>query len=266
MSNGRRWLLLRYDVESTDAGAMAGFLARLTEVHRAHDLPVTLFCTGSALEARENAFRAFRVETAADPRFDVGDHSYSHIGIGYERGAPVSKLRADYERSFDAHERILRVRPDAISICGTGGKDGERLTGFDATPKAREEFAMLVELGIRRVNAFLTGVEESREFTDYEALGFPEVVGFPSGFSDTSWLWRADKTGDFLAPLRAEIDRRAAENAPLPLICHDWVAWNHAPDRALSHVVRLAEYARERGYVPYTHREAVRLWREGTKE
>ena len=52
-SPNNRWLLPRYDVESTDAGAMAGFLAQLVAVHRQADLPVTLFCTGAALEARE---------------------------------------------------------------------------------------------------------------------------------------------------------------------------------------------------------------------
>ncbi|HVK06960.1 MAG TPA: hypothetical protein VM490_26065, partial [Armatimonadaceae bacterium] len=82
----RRWLLLRYDVESRDADAMDGFLKRLASAHRAHDLPVTLFCTGGALEAREGAFRTFREETAGDARFEIGDHSYSHIGVGYESG------------------------------------------------------------------------------------------------------------------------------------------------------------------------------------
>ena len=244
---------------------MDGFLKRLASAHRAHDLPVTLFCTGGALEAREGAFRTFREETAGDARFDIGDHSYSHVGVGYESGRPVAELRADYERSLAAHERVLGVRPDSLSLCGTGGADGPRLPGFDATPKAREELAMLAGLGFRRVNAFLSGLDESREFTDYAALGFPDVVGFPSGFSDTNWLWRADKDGDFLAPLRDEIDRRADSpggDAAMPVILHDWVAYNHAPDRALTHVLRLADHARSRGFEPRTLGDASRAWRE----
>jgi peptidoglycan/xylan/chitin deacetylase (PgdA/CDA1 family) len=253
----RRRLLLRYDVESTDAALMDGFLAGLVHAHREADLPVTLFCTGGAIEAREDAFRAFRDRVDGDARFEIGDHSYSHIGIGYERGKPVAVLRADYERSFAAHERVLGTRPDSLSICGTSGADGDRLPGFDATEKAREELAMLVALGVRRLNTNLTGKNGGEEFTDYAALGFPHVGGFPSAFSDTSWIRQADITGDFLAPLRAEIDRRARENLPMPLICHDWVTWNHAPDRRFTHIKQLAEYARQQGFTPMTHGAAV---------
>ncbi|RYG75394.1 MAG: hypothetical protein EON59_18290, partial [Alphaproteobacteria bacterium] len=110
-----RWLLLRYDVESNDAAAMDDFLKTMYAVHSANRIPVSLFCTGAALETRENAFRAFRDLAGDDPLFDVGDHSYSHIGVGYQRGKPVEALRADYERSLDVHERILECRPDSLS-------------------------------------------------------------------------------------------------------------------------------------------------------
>lgn len=259
----RKWLLLRYDVESTDAAGMAGFLETLARVHRAANLPVSLFCTGGALDAREAEFRVFLENIGDDPRFEIGDHSYSHIGIGYERGQSVDVLRADYERSFQAHERVLGRRPDSVTICGTGGKDGPRLTGFDATPKGREELAMLADLGVRRINAFLTGRDESREFLDYAPLGLPEVSGFPSGFSDTEWLVRAGTDGDFLAPIREEIDRRGDANQPLPIILHDWVTWNRAPDREFTHVRAIADFARARGFMALTVGDAVRRWREG---
>jgi peptidoglycan/xylan/chitin deacetylase (PgdA/CDA1 family) len=254
----RRWLLLRYDVESTDAALMNGFLAGVADAHREADLPVTLFCTGGAIDAREDAFRAFRDNVGGDSRFEIGDHSYSHIGIGYERGKPVEVLRADYERSFDAHERVLGTRPDSLSICGTSGVDGDRLSGFDATEKGRAELAMLVALGVRRLNTNVTGIKGSEAFTDYAALGFPHVGGFPSAFSDTSWIRQADLSGDFLAPLRAEIDRRSQENLPMPLICHDWVTWTHAPDRRFTHIKQIADYACQKGYEPRTHGHAVR--------
>lgn len=258
MANNQRWLLLRYDTESRDANAMAGFLEGVVTAHRAADLPVTLFCTGGALDAREAEFRAFADAIQGDPLFEIGDHSYSHVGVGYESGPSVPDLRTDYERSLQAHERVLGTRPVSVSLCGTGGKDGPRLSGFDATPKSRDEFAMLAELGFTRVSSFLTGRVGSREFVDYAALGHPNVSGYPSGFSDTEWLWRAGKEGDFLAPLRAEIDKRADENVPMPVILHDWVAWNHAPDQKLTHVRELADYARSRGFVPVTVEEAVR--------
>lgn len=120
---------------------------------------------------------------------------------------------------------------------------------------------MLASLGIRQINTFLSTSKESQEFVDYAALGFPEITGFPSDFSDTGWLWKVDQSTDFLAPLRAEIDRRSEANLPMPLICHDWVAWNHAPDTTLTHIVRLAEYARSKGFELKTTGDAVRAWR-----
>lgn len=252
----RRILLFRYDVESTDAEKMRGFLRQMVSVHRRDHLPVTLFCTGGALDARVQEFQAFRDETGDDPLFDVGDHSYSHVGVGYTAGRPVAELRADYERSLDTHERILGRRPDSLSLCGTG-TDGARLDGFDALEKARAEFDMLVALGFRRVNTFLTESDNSRDFIDYRRFDRPDVKGFPSAFSDTAWIMRADAAGDFLAPLREEIDRRAEENAPMPVICHDWVTWNHGPDRDFTHIRRLAEYAQERGFALSTIKDAV---------
>jgi hypothetical protein len=258
----QRWLLLRYDVESTDTVAMDGYLSCLLSAHRSAALPVTLFCTGGALDAREADFRAFYESAAGDPLFEIGDHSYTHIGVGYEAGQSVEALRADYERSLAAHERVLGKRPDSISICGTGGKDGPKLSGFDATPKAQEELAMLVDLGIRRINSFLSDVKENQEFTDYASLGFPEVSGYPSAFSDTSWLKGKDPHSDFLAPLRDEIDRRAEANLPLPVILHDWCAWNHAADKQLTHVLQLTDYARQRGFEAMTIGAAVERWRK----
>ncbi len=256
----QRWLLLRYDVESTDAALMQGFLAGVADTHREADFPVTLFCTGAAIDARQDAFRNFKDTVGGDSRFEIGDHSYSHIGVCYERGKSVASLRADYERSLDAHERILQTRPDSLSICGTGGADGAPLSGFDATKKSREELAMLVSLGIRRLNTRLTEANDGQAFTDYAALGFPSVFGFPSAHSDTSWIRQADITGDFLAPLRAEIDHRSRENLPMPIICHDWVTWDHAPDRAFSHIKQIAAYAREQGFTPLTHGAAAEKW------
>jgi hypothetical protein len=39
------------------------------------------------------------------------DHSYSHIGIGYENGKLVYVLEAVSRKSFKIHEEIFRKRP-----------------------------------------------------------------------------------------------------------------------------------------------------------
>jgi len=244
--------LLRYDTEGGEAESMAGFFEKAVEVHRENDIPATFFCRGGAIDAREADFRQFGEEVKDDPLFDIQDHSYSHIGVGYDFGQPVDVLRADYERSFAAHERVFGPRPVGISICGTGGRDGKRLSGFDATEKSRAEFEMLVGLGIRMVNTFLTDRRESRDFTDYSPLGHPDVIGFPSAYSDTSWMHRQEH-GEPVPYILSVMEERARNGEHMPLMLHDWCAWQFAEDKELTHVRIIADRARELGYTLVTH-------------
>ena len=278
----RRLFLLRYDTEwhpqprspdpSQVVGAyqsiedMHGFLEKAVEVHRADAIPATFFCQGIALDRREEEFRDFFAEVADDPLFDLQDHSYSHIGLAYENGQPVEVIRADYERSFAAHERLFGKRPIGISICGT--PEGPPLAGFDATEKSRAEFDMVVELGVRMINTRLTGIDGSRSFVNYGSLGHAEVMGFPSGYSDTGWMLRKEQ-GDPMRFILDEVERRSAEGAHMPLMLHDWVAWRYAPDDALTHVRRIAEKARALGFELVTHLACLHdetLWSGRPKE
>lgn len=107
--------LLRYDIEAARSTQdMNGFLERVLDVHREHEIPATLFCTGGAMEHREQEFITFFREIEGDPLFDIQDHSYSHVGIGYEAGKSIEVLRADYKRSFAVHERLLGRRPIGV--------------------------------------------------------------------------------------------------------------------------------------------------------
>jgi len=117
---------------------------------------------------RKNQFAAFYQEIKDDPLFDIQDHSYSHIGIGYAQGKDIPTLKADYEKSFSLHEQLFGVKPIGISICGTRGKDGPKLSGFDATEKSRAELDMLASLGVRMVNSFLTGFDETKVFLNMQ--------------------------------------------------------------------------------------------------
>jgi peptidoglycan/xylan/chitin deacetylase (PgdA/CDA1 family) len=254
--------LCRYDTEGGEPEEMAGFFEKAVEVHRADAIPATFFCRGGAIDSREAQFRAFWEEVKEDPLFDVQDHSYTHIGIGYEAGPSVEELRADYEKSFAAHERVFGKRPLGISICGTSGRDGAHLPGFDATEKATAEFEMLVALGVRMLNSFLTGIDGSREFCDYGRLDHADVMGFPSAFSDTEWMHRR-ACGDPVSYIKSVIDERAERGEHMPLMLHDWCAWNFAPDKELTHVRLFAHHARERGYDLATHAACIHrseLW------
>jgi len=255
--------LLRYDTEGTETDLMKGFFEKVVEVHRAHEIPATFFCCGKAIDARETDFRWFHGEVRGDPLFDIQDHSYSHIGLCYERGPSVEALRADYEKSFVAHRRVFGVTPCGISICGTSGRDGPGLSGFDATEKSRRELDMIAALGVRMINTRLTGRDGSREFSSYAALGHANVMGFPSAFSDTDWMYRRNH-GDPVANVTSLVDERARAGDPRPLMLHDWCAWKCADDKELSHVVRIADAARATGFHLATHIDCLNdesLWK-----
>ena len=106
--------LLRYDTERESAEDMKGFFEQAVAIHRRERIPATFFCRGGAIESREADFSAFWQEVRDDPLFDIQDHSYTHIGLGYERGKDIATLRADYERSFAVHERVFGVRPVGV--------------------------------------------------------------------------------------------------------------------------------------------------------
>ncbi len=249
---GKKLFLLRYDTEHESPEKMAGFFEKAIEVHRKHQIPATFFCKGRAIEKRKNQFAAFYQEIKNDPLFDIQDHSYSHIGIGYAKGKDVPTLKADYEKSFALHEQLFGARPIGISICGTRGKDGPKLSGFDATEKSRAELDMLASLGVRMVNSFLTGFDETKVFLNYSSLGHPEIMGFPSAYSDTSWLHRR-KFGDPIKYIFSQCEKRAQANEHMPLMLHDWAAWTRADDKELTHVIKITDFARKLGYQLTTH-------------
>ena len=261
----KKLMLMRYDTEWWgDPAEMAGFFEKLVEVHRKDKIPATLFCKGATLERMKDEFTAFQQEIKNDPLFDMQDHSYSHIGLGYERGKPVDVLEADYQKSFDVHEEIFKKRPIGISMCGTSD-DGPSVSGFDATEKSKQEFEMVVKLGTRMIDSFLTGIDGSREFINYSKLGHPEVMGFISGFSDTAWMER-EEYGDPVEYVLKEIRTRSDQDDHMPVMFHDWVAWQKAPDKELTHVRRIAETGRNEGYKMVTHLDCYNnkpLWQKG---
>ena len=260
-----RILLLRYDTEGPANGDMDGFLEKAVAVHRAEGIPATFFCTGKALDQREAEFRRFWAEVKDDPLFDLQDHSYTHIGVGYEAGQPVETLRADYERSFAAHERIFGKRPVGVSICGTSGRDGARLSGFDVTDKARQELDMLAAMGLRMINTFLAGADEATEFCHFGRVGHPEIMGFPSAYSDTSWMARAASAEEAVAFILDTMASHAAREAHMPVLLHDWCAWTRAGDKELTHVKRIAAQARKLAYDMRTHAACLddkALWKQ----
>ncbi|HEY5551449.1 MAG TPA: polysaccharide deacetylase family protein [Opitutaceae bacterium] len=261
----RPLMLIRYDTESRQPEEMKGFFEKMIPVHRVEGIPATFFCLGAAMEMREQEFRSFFGEIEGDPLFDIQDHSYSHVGVGYDAGRSVEEIRTDFIRSFDVHERLRGKRPTGVSLAGTGTRDGQRLAGFDATEKARAELVTLAGVGVRMINTFHSRVaDHSKEFMSYRNMGFPDVMGFPSGHSDNRWL-RGRQFGEPREYILSEIRERGVRAEHIPLMFHDDTVWIDVNDKDLAIVRLVADAGRKAGFELVTHIEAYRrtsLWSE----
>lgn len=238
--------LIRYDMEAEWQQGLDSFFETVIKLHKVNAIPATFFFTGKLLETKGELIRSFYNEVKDCSLFDLQNHSYSHIGLGYEAGNPVEVLETDYGKSFSIQETVIGIKPKAISICGVGDS-GDRLKGFDQTPKARSEFEMLAGFGIKAVNSFLCDFDESKDFVNYSSLGYPEIMGYPSDFSDTSWLWNQNYS-DAQQYILKVIEDRGMKKEHIPIILHDWVTWNCNTDRKFEHVLKIADKARHLGY------------------
>lgn len=258
----KKKFLIRFDTESRHKDEMKGFFKKIIFVQRKYNIPISFFCMGSAIEIREVEFRNFYNEIKNDPLFDIQDHSYSHIGLGYQNGESVDVLKADYEKSFSVHERVFGKRPVGISMCGTGGRNGSLLCGFDATEKSRTELNMLAKLGLKMINTNLCYVDSTTEFINYSKIGHPEIMGFPNGLSDTGWLKRK-KYGNPKEFIKSQIAEKAKQNSHMAIMFHDHIQWIDMNDKELDYLITIAHDARKHGYELATHIECYNhkgLW------
>jgi hypothetical protein len=121
------------------------------------------------------------------------------------------------------------------------------------------------------INSHLAGHDEHREFVSYGSIGHPGIMGFPSGYSDTDWMysWRTDtRAEDPVGHMVGVMEEHAERDDHMPIMLHDWLAWMHAPDKELSHVRTFAEKGRELGYRLATHVECLgdeSVWRTERK-
>jgi peptidoglycan/xylan/chitin deacetylase (PgdA/CDA1 family) len=262
----KKKFLIRYDTESRQRVEMKGFFEKIASVQRTHDIPLSFFCLGAAIDKRKSEFIDFTREVKDDPLFDFQCHSYSHIGLGYEDGKSIEILKADFEKAFAVHEGVFGSRPIGISICGTGGIDGESLCGFDATDKSRAELDMLAKLGVKMINTNLCGSDSSTEFINYSKIGHPEIMGFPNGTpSDNSWL-RGRKYGNPKEYITRHIQENAMQNNHMAIMFHDDTGWIDVNDKDLDHLKLVVDVARKNDYEVVTHFSCYqneKLWKVG---
>ena len=102
-------------------------------------------------------------------------------------------------------------------------RHGSRLQGFDEPEKYQQELDARSELGLRFINSHLSNVTEHTAFINYARVGHPEIMGFPSGYSDTRWMRDKpyDETMEFIL---SAMNTHADNGDHMPVMLHDWVA------------------------------------------
>ncbi len=262
--NGNKKFLIRYDTESRQREEIKGFFEKIVSVQRSYDIPLSFFGLGAAIDKRKSEFIEFASEVKGDPLFDFQCHSYSHIGLGYEKGKSIEVLKADFEKAFEVHEGVFGSRPSGVSICGTGGVDGPSLCGFDATDKSRAELDMLANLGVKMINTNLCGVDSTTEFINYSKIGHREIMGFPNGTpSDNGWL-RGRKYGDPKEFITKHIQENAKKNNHMAIMFHDDTGWIDVNDKEMDNLKLVVDVARKNNYEVVTHLSCYqneKLWK-----
>ncbi|HEU5088641.1 MAG TPA: polysaccharide deacetylase family protein [Roseiflexaceae bacterium] len=247
-------LLIGYDVEWMRPEPITGqFLQRAAELHQRLQAPATLFVVGRTLENWVSEFRAI----AADPLFDLQQHTYSHQllktvhiddgqAIRVVRGATLEQTRDEVRRTTSllreqlgvecigltgpwCYYRGLRDRPDILEILW---EEGIRFTRTDGRNE-HDYHPVSIDL----------------QPYWYDALGFPGMLEIPiHGWHDCvireSVLGWQDLDG-YVASVKPYLDRAADEGKVFSLCQHDWSSIREDPDmRATEAIIR---YAQERG-------------------
>jgi peptidoglycan/xylan/chitin deacetylase (PgdA/CDA1 family) len=255
-------LLIGYDVEWVGEGDVTPrFLAQARSLHNRLGAPATLFVVGQTLERWIPEFR----EIAADPLFDVQQHTYSHQllktvyiedgnSVRVVRGASLKQTRDEVRRTSVllaeqlgvacigltgpwCYYRGLRDRPDILEILW---EEGIRFTRTDGRNE-RDWHPVAMDL----------------QPYWYDALGFRDVLEIPiHGWHDcvirAEVLGWEDITG-YVESVQPYIDRAAERDEVFSLCQHDWSSI--AEDPEMTATERIIRCAQERGLRIMSYRD-----------
>jgi len=262
-----------------DEDLTRGFLQALQAALAEEEAPATLFLAGMNLERFGDAYAPI----AADLRFDLQQHAYSHEPF---------KVIAE-ERDDDARTRVFRpcLPPQAVFEDVLRAERvfreviGRRPVGLTAPfgywrgladqPTVLETLRDLGYLFVRSYGRTATDyqplpVEQAQPFL-YDLQGFPELMEIPiAGWHDVGFKTRfgwGEPTG-FLDHVCAELERLADRDVVWSLLQHDWSSVQY--DEELTVTRGILRRARALGWelmshaaFQETHRERVGGYRTG---
>jgi len=255
-------MLIGYDVEARAAADVTPrFLEQARVLHNRLGVPATLFIVGQTLEQWASEFQAI----AADPLFDLQQHTYSHQllktvhiddgkSIRVVRGVSLQETRHEVRKA----SQLLRKHLDVECIGLTGPWCYYR--GLRDRPDILE---VLWQEGIRftrtdgRNEHDWHPVSMDLQPYWYQALGFPEMLEIPiHGWHDC--VIRAEVLGwedleGYVESVKPYIDRAANEDKVFSLCQHDWSSIREDPEmRATEAFIR---YAQGQGVRILTYRD-----------
>ncbi len=247
-------MLIGYDVEAQQAEDVTlHFLRRVRELHNRLGVPATLFIVGQTLQQLIPEFQAI----AADPLFDLQQHTYSHRllktvyiedgkSIRVVRGISLEEIREEVRKASEllrkhlgvectgltgpwCYYRGLRDRPDILQVLW---EEGIRFTRTDGRNE-KDWFPVSIDL----------------QPYWYDPLGFPEILEIPiHGWHDC--VIRAEVLGwedldGYVESVKPYIDRAMAEDKVFSLCQHDWSSTREDPEMRATEA--LIQYAQAQG-------------------
>ena len=247
-------MLIGYDVEAVWEKETTGrFLREARRLHHELQIPATLFVVGQTLERWLPAFR----EIAADPLFDLQQHTYSHQllkTVYIDNGTSIRVVRGvglkEISREVRKTSRLLRRRLGVGCIGLTGPWCYYR--GLRDRPDILQ---VLWEEGIRFTR---TDGRNEKDWHPvpidlqpywYDRLGFPQMLEVPiHGWHDC--VLREEVLGwddlhGYVEAVKPYVDRAADEQKVFSYLQHDGSSIRGDPRMQATEA--LLRYAQDRG-------------------
>ena len=248
------------------------FLTQIVDIHRAVNVPATIFMVGANIEAHRRELEA----CLASGLFEIAQHTHEHYplkSVVEETGSRVFLKGLDFARIEEQLARPAELLKRCLGVdCKGLTTPYTHYRGLSDRPDILEIIARLGMVytrsyGRNSQDYFPLGWEIQPFF--YDRQGFPDILEFPvQGWIDAQWRhdngW--DKEAEYLAYLKEMVDTHASRGISWTHLQHDWTSLLCDPD--LTWTRRFLEYAAGRFetrtyFDAYTERRKAALSPQG---
>lgn len=253
-------LLFGYDVEHANPAVTASFLTTMRTVHRDLQAPASLFLVGSLVERNAADLQGF----AADPLFDLQQHTYSHVllktvcmvnedGTQIKRGGSLEQIDEELGRANEVIRRLLGVRCSGI----TGPWNYYR--GLSDRPDLLEllrKHGLTISRCWGRNEQDWQPVRLDVQPFWYAPQGFPEILEYGiHGWQDCIRRERIgwEQVDQYVELTCRDLDEAANRDCVFSYCQHDWSSVRADPEMRGTRAI--LEHALNRGFRVLTYRQ-----------